>query len=263
MGALALLDVFSYVDGTDFTGESNETRLNLDRVPLDNSRFRGGGWRALQGGARSAAFVQNGFWTAGGDSSVDAVAFNQLGTTGRVHTFGPQEAEGELAYFWKSGHFQYQLFNAPLGQLAPFALSGSGTDEVGVVRGRLGVAPWETVAGVPTQVITDSVGPIGSGVQLGAVAADEFLLATVHLLADVGAGDDITIDIESDDNSGFTTPTVRATLGPLTARGGTWLTPVPGAITDTWWRFVVDDITAATTGEFVIAAAFGVQGGWL
>ncbi|MEV4416122.1 hypothetical protein [Catellatospora sp. NPDC049609] len=261
MNPTVLLNVFSYVAGLDFTGYSNETQFQPSRAALPRTTFRSGGNTELWGGLRSLTYSQAGLWHAGGSTSVDAEAFNSLGSQTRLHTFGPDEAEGSVAYFWTGGHFQYAAFDAPVGQLAPFRLTGQGTDRFGVVRGKLAASPNEFIDGVATPVVTDSLGPLGSAVQLGAVAADEFLYAAVHLLDDVGAGDDITLTIESDSAANFPSPTVRATLGPLSARGGTWLTPVAGAITDTWWRFVVDDITAATSGEFVIGAAFGVQKG--
>lgn len=263
MSALALLNVFSYVDGYDFTGDSNETRMELDRVPLDKTNFRSNGWTELVGGMRSVAFAQAGHWQAGAGTSVDSEGFNKLGTRDRLHTFGPEETEGSVAYFWRSGHFQYNAFDAGIGELAPFSLNGQGSDAYGVIRGVLAAAPYAVTAGVGAQVVTSTLGALGTAVQLGAVSADQHLYAGVHILADVGAGDDITLTIESDADDTFATPTVQATIGPLSARGGTWVTPVAGAITDTWWRFVVDDITATTSGQFVIAAAFGIQGGWL
>lgn len=261
MGSLALLNVYSYVDGYDFTGDSNDTSLQVARVALDKTNFRSRKWTELTGGLRSAAFNQAGFWQAGGEESVDQQGFNELGATNRVHTFGPDEVEGSVAYFWRGGHFQYALLDAPVGQLAPFRLTGQGTDPVGVVRGRLAAAPVDQTTGDP--VVTDTTGQLGTAVELGAIGADEHLYASVHLLADVGVGDDITITIESDSANTFASPTVRATIGPLSSRGGTWLTPIAGVVADTWWRFVVDDITATDTGQFTVAAAFGIRGGMI
>ena len=62
------------------------------------------------------------------------------------------------------------------------------------------------------------------------------------------------LTIESDDNGSFTSATTRATIGPLTATGGTWVTRVAGAITDDYYRFNV----TAITGTFSVGAAFGI-----
>lgn len=251
MTTIALLDVASYVGGHDFTGDSNSTLLTLDRVPLDRSTFRSGGWTQLTGGLRSATFAQSGWW-APGTVSVDAAAFAQLGQTEQVHTMAPQEVEGGVAYIWQAQRFNYQMFDAEVGGLAPYSLTSQGSTSVGVVRGKLAVAPWD--GSTAAAVTYSATGQAGSAVELSAVDEGQSVYAAVHILGTPGTT--VTLELESDTTADFDDdPTVRASIGPLTTAGGTWVTPIAGPITDTWWRVNID----AITGSFTIAVALGVQ----
>ena len=84
---------------------------------------------------------------------------------------------------------------------------------------------------------------------LGAVGASEALYAAFHVIS---SGTTITVALQSDDNAGFSSPTVRATLGPITTAGATWVR-VAGPFTDTYYRFVV----TAITGSHIVAGAIG------
>jgi hypothetical protein len=249
---IALLDVASYVDGHDFTGDSNSTMLTLGRVPLDRTTFRSRKWTTLTGGLRSAEFAQKGFWAADTDS-VDSAAFNDLSAGDRVHTMAPTEVEGGIAYFWQAQRFQYQPLEGDIGQLAAFTLNSQGASDIGVVRGKLAVAPFNQATGVA--VTYNATGVAGSEIQLPAVDDDpaQSLYAAVHVLGTPGTT--VTLQLQSDVDDTFASATTQATVGPLTAAGGTWVTPIPGPITDTWWRVNI----SAITGTFTLAVALGVK----
>ncbi|TDE40500.1 hypothetical protein E1295_31875 [Nonomuraea mesophila] len=226
--------------GHDFTADTNQINLTCDAAALDRTTFRHQGWTNLHGGLKTNTFAMSGFWQSADDDAVDPEAYADLGVSNRPFTIGPVEAEGSPAYLFRAGHFDYNLFGS-VGELAPFTLTSNGTDGDGVVRGQLAAAMREVSA----------PGVLGSGLDLGAVAEGQTLYATVHVFA---AATSITIDVESDDSAAFASPTTRATIGPLTARGGTWRT-VAGPTTDTHWRFNVSDIT----GTFTVAAALGIK----
>jgi hypothetical protein len=69
------------------------------------------------------------------------------------------------------------------------------------------------------------------------------------------AGTTITVQVQSDDNAGMSSPTTVATIGPITVVGGTWMTPIAGPITDTYYRMNV----SAITGTFSVAGAIGIR----
>lgn len=241
MAALALTDAFVYVAGHDFTGDSNQLALNMDAAALPVTTFRSGGWDEVVGGLKTQTLDLSGYWQSAVSDSVDSESFSDLATANRVHTIGPTETEGDVAYLFRAGKFHYEPFGGTIGDVAGFTLNSSGTDGYGVVRGQLAKAKGTVSA----------TGALGTGLQLGAVGASEHLYASFHVFS---AGTTITVVVESDDNSGFTTATTQATIGPITATGGTWAARVAGAITDTYYRLRV----TAITGTFSVAGAIAI-----
>lgn len=242
MSTVALLNVFSYVDGHDFTGDTNQARLSMEAAAKDATTFRSNGWREHKGGLKTSSFEMGGLWQSDASDAVDPEVFNNLGSRNRVHTFGAKETEGEPAYMWRAGQFSYSLLGQ-LGEMAPFSVSAMGTDGVGVVRGQLAAATGDVSA----------AGALGSGVNLGAGSSGEYLYATLHVFT---AGTSLDVEIQSDADNSFGSPTTVATFSTLSARGGTWLARVDASsITDTWFRFNV----TAITGTFNVAGAIGIQ----
>jgi hypothetical protein len=243
MTALALTNAFIYVHSHDFTGDANELQLPMEAVELDKTTFRSQGWKELAGGLKKVMPQAKGLFAAGTDSP-DAAAFADLGVASRVWTVGPDEStEGDVAYMFKAGQFSYAALEGNVGDLAGFTISGAGSDGVGVVRGRL----------LKKKGTVSATGALGTAVQLGAVSSDQKVYATLHLFGT--AGSSITVLVESDDADTFSSATTQMTIGSLTAAGGTWQTPVAGAITDDWWRFRV----SAISGSWSIAAALAIQ----
>lgn len=95
----------------------------------------------------------------------------------------------------------------------------------------------------------------GTALQLGALAAGQQLLATVHLIALTGTPS-ATFFLESDNGVGFATPTIQATSAVQTARGSVLLRKA-GPVTDDWWRVRWDH---SGTGSFTAIIALGLAG---
>jgi hypothetical protein len=240
MAVFSLTDCFVHVAGYDFTTDSNNAVLSGDAAALDKTTFGSGGWQELATGLKSTQFQMGGFWQSDTDQAVDPQAFAALGAS-KVVTFGPVETEGQPAYMFQALGSQYVL-GGQVGDLAPFTLQAQGSDGQGVVRGAL----------LKSRGTVSATGAIGTGVQLGAVSATQYLYATFHVFS---SGTTLTAVLESDDNAGFTSATTRATIGPLTTTGGTWITRVAGAITDDYYRLRV----TAITGSFIVAGAAGIK----
>lgn len=238
----AITNAFVYVGGHDFTGDSNTLTLNVEAETRDVTNFRSGGWREHKNTLKTSTLAVAGFWQSAAADAVDPETFNNLGVGGRVVTCGVNEVEGQPAMMLQALQANYTVGGA-IGDVAPFNLNGVCSDGQGVIRGRL-LKEFGTVS---------ATGATGTGVQIGAVGASQYLYSTLHLLGT--AATTITVVLESDDNSNFTSATTRGTFGPLTAVGGNWLTRVAGAITDDWWRFRV----TAITGTWTIAGAAGIQ----
>ncbi len=241
MAVFYLQNVYSYVDDYDFTTDTNEARLQVDVDELDATTFRSGGAKAVIGGLRGTAYDMAGLWQASASGSPDTEGFPDLGLGNKVYTVGAAETEATASYLFRAGKFKLQQFGK-IGEITPFSISSMGTDSQGLVQGQLGKAKGNVSA----------TGALGSGCNLGAVSATQFLYASFHVFT---AATTITVVVESDDNSGFTTPVTQMTIGPLTTTGGVWATRVAGAITDTWYRFRVTTIT----GTFNVAGAIGIK----
>lgn len=238
MAVISLTDAIVFVDEHDFTGDSNRAELEVNVEELDVTTF-GQSWRKVIGGTKSASLNVSGFWQAG-SGTVDAYTFPALGTADQVVTLAHASTAGSTAYIAQNMASQYQILGQH-GEAAPFSLTSVGSHGNGVVQGQLALAKG-TVS---------STGAAGSGVQLGAVGASEYLYAAVHVFS---AGTTVTFTVESDDNAGFTSATTRATFSAITSVGGTWVTRVAGAITDDYFRFNV----TAITGSFTAAGVIGV-----
>lgn len=239
MAVEALLNAFTYVSGHDFTGDTNQGQLNMEAAVLEATTFRSAGWTENAYGLKSYTFNSSGFWQSDVSDAVDPEAFGDLAIA-RAHTWGPKEVETSPAWMFNAAKTNYQLFGE-VGPLAPFSLQSNGTDKFGCVKGQLAKAKGAATA----------IGALGSVVQLGAVGANQYLYATFHVFT---AGTTITVQVQGDDNAGMTTPVTLATIGPLTARGSTFMTRVAGPITDSYYRFNV----SAVTGAFVAAGAIGI-----
>jgi hypothetical protein len=242
MAILTLTDSFCYAGGYDFTTDINNAVMTTEAAQLDVTTFGSGGWNESVGGLKSVAFNYSGFWQVdgSGDQAVDNQAFPMLATS-QPYTFGPVETEGQVAYIFNAMKTQYTL-GGSVGEVMPFSLSATGTDGQGAVRARLAKAKGSVSA---------AGGTLGTGLNLGATST-QYIYAAFHVFE---AGTDITVRLQSDDNSDFTTATTLATSPSLTASGGTWFTRIAGPITDSWYRFNVSSIT----GTFVVGGAIGRQ----
>jgi hypothetical protein len=242
----ALLTAFAYVDQWDATANARDIALSASQPALEGTTFRdvatSGLWEVVgASGSKKGQLSVAGFWSAAASATVDDQAFGQLGNS-RVITAGYEETEGEPCWMLQGAQTSYQAFGK-LGELAPFSLDASVSNGIGLVRGVL----------TKKMSAVSATGALGTAKQIGAVSASQYLYATLHLFGT--AATTITVVVESDDNSGFSTPTTRATIGPLTTVGGTWATRVAGAITDTYWRMRV----TAITGTWTVAGAIGIQ----
>lgn len=240
MAITPLLNSVIYIGGFDFTAQTNKGLFGAEAEVLDATTFGGDGWKEGKGGDKTFEASVDGLWNSDTTGAVDPEVFPRLGIPDEVVTVGPPGDEGGPCYLCQASKLKYSLFGER-GQLIPFTLGMAGSNSVGAVRGRVAAAK-QTV---------DATGVLGSVLALGAVGADEFLYAAVHVFA---AETDITLIVESDDDPGFASATTQATIGPLTATGGTWMTRVAGPFTDDQWRVSVSDID----GEFEIAVSLAI-----
>lgn len=244
MTTLALLNAFTYVNGHDFTGDTNEVRLTGEGRQLDVTTFRSNGWSESIIGLKEPKLMAKGFWQSATADAVDPEIWGQLGTGGHVVTVGDSETEGTPAAFFQAFRADYHPFTGSLGDVAGFDLNAMGSDGIGVVNGQLALEK--------TTVTT--TGAKGTHLNLGLIGAGQYLYATLHLLGT--AGSSITALVESDVDTNFSTATTRIAFGAQTTAGGFWGTRLAGAIADDdWFRLNV----TAVTGTWSVACAIGIR----
>lgn len=239
MAVLALTSASIYVAGYDITGDANKVSLSVESDELDVTTFGSGGARQLIGGLRDVEMAVEGF-SQSGSGQVAEQLFPDLGVADRVVTVCPTGAAASAAYLCQVGKFKVEEYGE-IGAVLPFTLSAMGTSPQGLVKGQLAAAKQSKSA----------TGALGSVVQLGAVPTGQYLYAALHVFS---AGTTMTVQVQSDDNSGMTSPTTVATFPAATAAGGLWLTRVAGPIADAHYRLNI----SAITGTFQVAGTIGI-----
>lgn len=211
-----------YLDGYDLTGHSNSVKLGYSADSLENTTFNATA-KTRQAGLKNVELDMEGFWEAGA-GLIDTLAAANIGVAGKIITLGPSgAAAGEPFFSFKQMLGEYSA-GAQVGELLPFSYNGAGSDDEGLIRG--------TVLENAAKTATAN----GTGRQLGAVAEGQHLYAVMHVLAVSGTNPTLDMVIQSDNNTGFTSPTTKITFAQVTDVGSAWGTPVAGAITDDYWR---------------------------
>jgi hypothetical protein len=237
-----LQDCKLIVSKYDFSGKMNVLGLNYGAEALDDTTFASGGTKSNTGGLKTVTFQHEGLFDTG-VGSVDEVFFGNIGLAEQPVAISPQAgAEGDLAYFFKSLQTKYSP-GAKIGQLLAFSVGGEAQGSP-LVRGIVGHTNTRTTTGV------------GTAYQLGAVSAVQKLYAALHVLAASGTTPSLVVKVQSASNQAFTTPNDRITFTAQNVANAAWATPVPGAITDTWWR-ITWTITG-TTPSFNFIVPVGI-----
>lgn len=246
MATFALLNCTTYADAYDFTTDLNQLSMKVEVDEKETTTFGGNGYRSRIGGLKDVSADLQGYWQSNDAGTVtsapDPAGFAALGIANKVVSISPAGTEGTSVFLAQLGQFTYELGDA-IGEVLPFSLSMSNSGGQGLIRGQTAKARGDVSA----------TGVLGSVLNLGAPSATQFVYATFHVFT---AATTITVQVQSDDGAGFATPTTRATIGPLTTAGGTWMTRVAGPFSgETHWRLNV----SAITGTFNVAGSIAVQ----
>lgn len=245
MTSIALTDAVVWVAGYDFTTDLNQVSVNASVEELDVTTFGSGGYRSRIAGLKNVEAQIGGYWQASAlatSNRPDTETFSNLGIADRVATIAPTSTATSPAYMFRGGHFNYEAFGQ-VGDVIPFSVNCINTNSQGLIRGQVAKAKGSVSA----------TGGMGSVLNLGPVAANQYLYATFHVFSAVTT-ESITLNLVSDDNAGITSGTTVGTIGPVTTRTGTWMTRIPGPITDSFFLFNV----TAITGTMTVAGAIGI-----
>lgn len=247
MAAFALLDVDLYADELDLSCFTNQVAVNVEESVLDATTFCSAGWEVPIAGLASVSWTASGptdmaTATASQTSAVDEILAVDLGSTYVLSAVPAGGTAGEVGYFTQGVLMNRTILEGAVGELATHSVTWAGSTRM--IRGRLEAVQTITATGNTT------------GSQLGAVSATQRIWAAVHFLTAAGTTPSITVKIQSDDNSSFTSATDRITFTAATAKGAQFGSTV-GAIADDYWRA---QWTVSGTGpSFVTRILIGIQ----
>lgn len=251
MAKQVLTGVRIFSGGADLTTRSNKVEVVTDVDDKDVTAFAvdGAAWKEVLGGLFSTGATASGQWEAGDTSMVDDDMWAQLGGLGGFTVLpngaNTTPATGDLAEFTNALRGSYKV-GGQIGDAAPWEAKLMGAWPY--VRGLLANPPGtaRTVTGNGADVVST------------ATSATTRLYGVLHVLSVSGtASPTLTVKIQSDDNSGFTTPTDRLTFTAATARGAEIKREAAvGANADTHYRATWT--ISGTNPSFLFVAAFGI-----
>lgn len=237
MAQQILLTPKLYAAEFDITSFCNSVALPMTPDKHEVTVFGGG--RAYMPGLQSGGFTISGF-TEFGAGKIEKIMRTLRGQIDKPVTCVPQGATVANPAVFMSASFSGYEFGGPHGNPNAFSWNG-GTSKWQSLRGFLeepGITPRTTTGNSTNQ-------------QLGAVAANQFLYAAVHVISATGTMDLI---VESDNAAGFTTPVTVLTFPQFTAVGSS-IMRVAGPFVDDFFRF---KWTLASSPSFTFVAVFAV-----
>ena len=226
-----LTDAKVFLGGKDLSGDSNAVASDYtveikDTTTLDQT------FTTNAAGTKTFKANVEGYVNT---ATSDLALFNGVGVAGEIASIViPPGTVGEIAFF------------APILQSSLSTTKATGeVHNFSVSLDANGKATRGVLADHGTEVATGD----GTGYQLGAVGATGSLMVAIHMFAiDQGT---VTFDIESDDNSGFTTASAVAGTSAVTAVGSSTIS-YTGAITDDYFRVNWTFSGGATSATFAV-----------
>ena len=235
-------DVAAYVDSIGLHGWADEVDLDGTADLKDFTTYASGKWRIRKVGLASYSLGVNGFQdnAAGGPEATFPVA--GLGTI-NTFTVAPQNLAASVgdAVFIGQGPLRTATPGpkGAVGDEARFELGWASTGPL--VRGKV----------LHPEAARTATGN-GTTTTFTAPTASQALYASFHVLSVSGAGT-ITFTVQTDDNSGMTTPTTRITSSAFAAVGGGFGSLAGSLAGETHIR-VAYTIAGFTSVTFVVAA---------
>ena len=217
----------------------------VDVTALDTTAVcASSGWRTFIGGIKGVSWsadIMQDFDENEVDELIglDSAQFN---ASTPLSVLPAGTAYGDLGYTFRAISFNYAPVAATVGDIA-MANIGGAARQGPVVRG--------TILHPPSTART-STGD-GTGAQIGALSASQSMYVAVHITAASGTSPTLDLELESDDNSGFSSATSRITFTQATTTGWQWA-KVDGAITDDYWRITYTLGGTSPSFEFAVIA---------
>lgn len=233
-----------YFGGHDLSGTASQLAAAISAEELEDTTFGDDGWRSRQAGLKQVQLSGSGFNESDGTGDPDDLFNDNLGTTAVVTVAEQTGADGESATSFQALPFSFAP-EANIGQLWAYTVELNGKT----------AAAHGTILHDTTTARTAT--GTGTGRQLGSVGASEKLYAALHVIDASGTNPTLDVVVQSDDNSGFTSPTSRITFSQATDVDGQWATPVDGAISDDHFRVSYTIGGTSPSFKFIVVVAIG------
>jgi len=224
MAELVLKHANIFYGGYDFTGHSNAVTLTYSAEMLDRTTFCSSG-RKRKAGLRNIEFTESGFLEAS-SSDPDQIMFNRVGSSAEVLTLCPNKSSAGSRAFSHDGVAGEYAPGGTVGELLGFNFTayGEGGDLVRGVIAENGTALSTELTATPHN--------------LGTGTSTQKLHAALHILSVSSSGAVLRFAIQSDNSSGFASPTTQLVLTSITDTGGRvgqWHTTAASTV-DNWYR---------------------------
>lgn len=234
-----------YLGHLDLTGATREVSFGpLTRAMLPVTTFADGGYTTVIPGLASGEASITGFQDFASGAHGSEISIGQLGTRYPLSVVPAESstvAAGDVCWLTRGVLDETVPFTGAVGDVAGFAdhLTYDTAIPRGLVAHPLGA---ETADGT------------GTAVTLAGPSASQSLYAVLHVTAYSGLTN-IVVKVQSDDGSGFSSPTDRITFATVTGTTSEFASVAGGFSSETHHR-VVWDVTG--TGSCSFFAAFGV-----
>lgn len=244
MAIQTLNDARVLMGGYSLATRLNQVNLSYDVEEVDATCF-GDGARTTIPGFKQVGFEFNGYYDSADTSQIDPALAALHAVSGQVLTVCPTAGTvGDIGFTTTAMQASITR-GGSVGEMLGISASGKGSGKP-LVRGYVLANGAKTATGN------------GAAVTAGAASASQYLYGSLHVTAVAGTvTPTITVKIQSDDNSSFTSATDRITFTAATAIGAQWATPVAGAITDTYWRATWT--VSGTDPSLTVFCTMGIQ----
>lgn len=233
-----------YLAGYKLSGKINALELTYSADRLDNTTLADT-VRTSIAGHKVVDCTFSGFYEWGESPDLIAkVISDRIGsaTSSDVAITHPAtQAEGDTAWQFRAGVDGTPLLSGNTSGLASLSASLYSVNDDELVRSRIELVGDKTATEAST------------GTQVGAIASSDRATWSWHVYAFNGTS--LDADLESDDNSGFTSATTRDSMTQVTAVNASELRRYTTAQADDYWRI---NLTFVGTSFSVVA----LLGGW-
>lgn len=244
MPVFSMTTVHIAVDEVNLSGFANQLALSFSGQEKDITTFASGGFEQKMVGLGTFALNASGFQDYVAPSPDALTNPSALGGFDTFSVSVPGTTAGDVAYFGQARSTSLTPLDGAVGDVAAFSAQWGGTAKL-----RRGVMLHPVAARTSTGN--------GTTVAMAGPSATQALAAAFHVHSVTGTGT-ITFVVETDDNSGMTTPTTRITSSAFAAVGHE-VASVNGAFASETHVRVRWTISGFTSVTFSVAAGIGPQ----